>query len=92
MAVDSNETVDGAEGIYIVEQSAEQGGGYAICARVAVLDGSERLVGFTETVADLVAKQRLPAAFARGGTTGMAETFSFEPQSGENVSLRFKRN
>lgn len=91
MAVDSSETAGGGEGVFIVRQAEAQGGGYAICARVATLSGGERLVGFSETVADLVEKQKLMAAFAVGGATGTTETFSFEPQSGENVSLRFKR-
>lgn len=91
MAMDSNDTVGGSEGVFIVRQTEAQGGGYAICARVATLGGGERLVGFSETVADLVEKQKLLAAFAVGGSTGTTETFSFEPQSGENVSLRFKR-
>ncbi len=92
MAIDSNEIDGESEGVFIVRETGDRDGDHAICVRVATLKGGERLVGFTETVADLVDKKTLMAAFAPGGSTGLTETFSFEPQSGENVFLRFKRN
>lgn len=75
---------DSANGIYIVRHG--DGDTYAICQKIEAVPGSHTLPGSTSTVAQMVDEQQLQAAFMQGKPGGI-RSLSFEPQSGENVTI-----
>lgn len=80
-------TAQAIDGFFIVREGEGADARYAICHRVDSVDGSYQIAGIGKTAAALVDEQKLLAAFVSGGRYDGLKVMSFEPQSGQNVTL-----
>ena len=84
------ETAQAVEGLFVVRQGEGESAVYAICHRVATVKGDHRLSGTSKTAAELVDEQKLLAAFVSAGEYEGLRSLSFEPQSGQNVTVFYE--
>lgn len=78
---------DDGQGIFVVRLGDGDGARFALCQRMGTVDGSHRIPGMRQTVAELVDEQKLLAGSIADEDCGGFRTASFWSQSGKNITI-----
>lgn len=81
---DNEQNDDGGSSIFVVRLGDGDEANFAVCERVGTVEGTRRLPGTGQTVAELVNEQALMAAAISSGDQDGVREQVFMSQSGEN--------